>query len=92
MSKYIFKNPGSATSIFLNSLKVDKKYFLRSSARSIGVILLYLAKINAALQDISEFSFLGGSSTVRPEKFFGIFNRFFFSKIFKALSIFFLII
>ena len=25
MSKYIFKKPGPATSIFLNSLKVDKK-------------------------------------------------------------------
>ena len=51
--KLIFKKPGPAISMLLNSSKLDKRYFFKILPNSIGETLLNFAKIIAALQDIS---------------------------------------
>ena len=86
--KQIFKKPGPAISIDLNSLKLINKCFFKISANLRGEVLLSLAKVMATLQDKSAFWFWGGSSTIKLT-FVGIFISFFFSTSFKVLSIFF---
>ena len=78
-SKLIFKKPGPATSIVLNSLKIVKRFFLKILAKSTDGILLYFANTKAALQDKAAFSLLGGNSIVKPLNPLGIFITLFLS-------------
>ena len=51
----MFKNPGSAISIVLNSLKFANKFFFMISAIFKGDVLLNFAKTIDTLHDISAF-------------------------------------
>ena len=61
----MFKKPGSAMNIFLNSENFIIRLVLRNSAISFGFLLFVLDNIKAALHDISPCRSFGVNSIVK---------------------------
>ena len=84
----IFKKPGSAINIFLNSGNFLIRFVLSNIAISFGFLLFILDNTKAALHDISPCRSLGGNSIVNLFKLSESFICLSFSRSIKNFLIF----